>query len=418
MDIFNRSQVGAKRPRSTSNASMKSIGSIFLWLIVAGGGALRADPEQPPPASIRQELRDAEKASSQRIQDADKSRHETLDLTQSRDLWSRELADVKIHLTAAQAELAAVKKRGEQVEIDRWTFELAGWEARAKAAAVELKTIDDRSKAADHPMQARSHEEDLLVAGDTLELVIVEDTSFNGIYPVRRGGYILIPRVGRVFVAGKDLEGAERAIQESLVKNQILPAAKVIAERSQGSASVTNSVIFLAGEFEKPGPWQIPPGSIPTLLTTILQSGGVSQKGDLSQVRLLRLIGGRQLVETFDVRAMLSGTNFSADIPIRANDIVVVPARSNEVFITGNVKTPGPIRLVPGEDLRAYSAILKSGGFSRFADEKKVYILREGENGAKEKIPVNVKEVKRGQGADLKLQARDIVVVPERFFSL
>ena len=88
-------------------------------------------------------------------------------------------------------------------------------------------------------------------------------------------------------------------------------------------------MIFLAGEFEKPGPWQIPPGSVPTLLTTVLQSGGTTANGDLSQVRLLRLASGQQMVVNFDVKSMLAGTNFSSDIPLKPNDVVVVPRRAS-----------------------------------------------------------------------------------------
>ncbi len=382
--------------------------------------AARADPDQPASAPVRKELREAEQAATQRFEVAEKVRREKAELVQSRELWGRTLADANNRLALAQTELAKAQARGKATDIERWTREVAGWEDRLRTAAAEVKVLDDRSRNLDRSaasLAAADAESDLLVAGDTLELVVVEDNSFNGMYPIRRGGYILIPRVGRVSVAGKNLEAAEKSIQETLLKNQILPSAKVIVERAQGGAAVANSVILLAGEFEKPGPWPIPSGSIPTLLTTILQSGGITPNGDLSQVRLLRLIGGQQLVESFDVKGMLSGTNFSADVPVRANDIVVVPGRANEVYVTGNVRTPGTLKLVPSEELKAYSAILKSGGFARFADEKNTYILRDMGNGAKDKIPVNIKDIKKGHGVDVKLQNKDIVVVPERFFS-
>lgn len=395
----------------------------YLLLIAAvlGLHAARAETEPPTPQPVRKELREAEQAAAQRFEAAEKVRREAAELTQARELWGRNLADANNRLASAQNELAKAKARGRSADIDRWTREVAGWEERARTAAAEVRVLDERARNKDRdraiPSADIDPEADLLVAGDTLELVVVEDNSFNGMYPVRRGGYILIPRVGRVSVAGKTLEAAEKSIQETLLKNQILPSAKVIAERAQGGATAPSTVLLLAGEFEKPGPWPIPPGSIPTLLTTILQSGGVTPNGDLSQVRLLRLIGGRQLVETFDVKAMLSGTNFSADVPVKANDILVVPGRANEVYVTGNVRLPGTLKLVPSEELKAYSAILKSGGFSRFADEKNVYVLRDAGNGAKERIPVNVKEIKKGRGMDVRLQNKDIVVVPERFFS-
>lgn len=399
---------------------MKIARNIALVALALGIRTAPAETDRPASAPVRKELIEAEQAAKQRFAAAEKSRREITDLIQARELWGRTLADANNRLAAAQTELAKAKARGKSAEIDRWTRETAGWEERVKTAAAEVKLLDERSSnlgPAASALAAADPEADLLVAGDTLEVVVVEDNSFNGIYPVRRGGYILIPRVGRVFVAGKNVEAAEKSIQETLVKNQILTSGKVIVERAQGGAATANNVILLAGEFDKPGPWPIPAGSIPTLLTTILQSGGTTANGDLSQVRLLRLVGGQQLVESFDVKAMLSGTNFSADVPVKANDIVVVPGRANEVYVTGNVRTPGTLKLTPSEDLKAYSAILKSGGFSRFADESKAYILRDTGSGAKEKIKVNIKEIKKGRGADVKLQNKDIVVVPERFFS-
>ncbi len=50
-----------------------------------------------------------------------------------------------------------------------------------------------------------------LVPGENLEVFVNEDPSFNGIYQVRRGGYIIMPQVGRIAVAGKSLSAAEAA---------------------------------------------------------------------------------------------------------------------------------------------------------------------------------------------------------------
>jgi protein involved in polysaccharide export with SLBB domain len=399
---------------------MKTTRCLTLLVLTLAIPAARAESVPPVSVPVRQELRDAGQAATQSFEAAEK-RRELQDLTQARDRWARELAEARTNLANAQSELAKARAAGRQDAVEGSNREVAGWLARVNTASAKLKALDERARTAEQTAQAApvgEPESDLLVAGDILELVVVEDSSFNGMYPIRRGGYILIPRVGRVFVAGKDLEGAERAIQETLQKNQILTEAKVIAERAQGNLAMASPVIFLAGEFEKPGPWQIPPGSVPTLLTTILQSGGTTENADLSQVRLLRLVGGQQMVVNFDVKSMLAGTNFSSDTPLKPNDIVVVSGRANEVYVTGNVKTPGTLKLVPSEELKAYSAILKSGGFARFADEKKVYILRDTGTGAKERIPVNIKEIKKGSAADVKLQNRDIVVVPERFFSL
>jgi polysaccharide export outer membrane protein len=95
----------------------------------------------------------------------------------------------------------------------------------------------------------------------------------------------------------------------------------------------------------------------------------------------------------------------------------VIPPFAPVVYVTGNVERPGTLRLFQDETLTAYAAILRAGGFARFANLKKVYVVRDLGNGEKAHIPLNIKDVQRGEAPDIILQGKDIVVVPERFFS-
>jgi protein involved in polysaccharide export with SLBB domain len=95
----------------------------------------------------------------------------------------------------------------------------------------------------------------------------------------------------------------------------------------------------------------------------------------------------------------------------------MVPAFANVIYVTGNVLKPGPMKLLPDDELTAYSAILRAGGFGRFANKKSVYVLRDLGNGTKKKIPVSIKELQTSGGMDVILQSKDIVVVREKFFS-
>jgi len=73
---------------------------------------------------------------------------------------------------------------------------------------------------------------------------------------------------------------------------------------------------------------------------------------------------------------------------------------------------PGSLRLQPDDELGAYGAIVRSGGFAKGADPGKVYVLRDRGNGEKTKIPMNARDVEAGKVADIVLQGLDIVVVP------
>ena len=122
-------------------------------------------------------------------------------------------------------------------------------------------------------------------------------------------------------------------------------------------------------------------------------------------------------MEEVNVQAILDGSGLPSDLSLNAGDIIVVPAFAPIVYVTGNVQRPGQIILSTDEDLTAYSAILRSGGFARFAKLTGVYVMRDHGNGEKSKIPVNIKNVQGGKEPDVLLRGKDIVVVPEKFFS-
>jgi protein involved in polysaccharide export with SLBB domain len=190
-----------------------------------------------------------------------------------------------------------------------------------------------------------------------------------------------------------------------------------------GPGSAPNStpdqpiIIYLAGEFITPGPLKIPDGVAPTLITTIIRSGGITPSGDLTRAKLLRIDNGQGAVEEVNVAAILSGNIPPADIALNPGDIIMIPAFAPVVYVTGNVNKPGTLRLFQDETLTAYAAILRAGGFSRFANLKKCTVVRDLGNGEKIQMPLNVKEIQKGLAPDIILQGKDIVVVPESFFS-
>ncbi len=365
----------------------------------------------------REEFEQAERAMIQKQTATESVQRELDKLAEQKTLWERESAYYKKKVADAQAELAKADISNPD-EMDRLKREVVALDERLKNAEAELQKVDDQSKALMESLKKtyETAENNLILPGESLEIVVLEDDSFNGIYQVRRGGYVVMPRVGRIYVAGKDPAGAERAIKEALQQTQIRDGT-VMVERPESATGTQGPVIYLAGEFLQPGPWRIPSGVSPTVVTTILRSGGVTESADLSRVRVLRLVAGQPLVEEVNVQAILNGVGLPSDLMLNPGDIIMLPAFANVVYVTGNVVQPGQLRLLPDDELTAYSAILRAGGFARFANRNKVYVLRERGNGAKQKIPVSIKELQAGHGIDVILEPKDIVVVPEKFFS-
>lgn len=341
-------------------------------------------------------------------------------LSDRRITLERELTYSRSKLDAATKQLQAANAGQIAAEIEKWQREAASWTDRVKAAESEIVQVDAQmeTKIAElRKLAANEGVSKLLVTGDPIQVFVVEDESFNGVYQIREGGYVIMPRIGRVQIAGKDLPDAEKAIKEALEASQLRQATVMVERTVETYTAGSANVVYLAGEFKQTGPLLLPSGYSPTITTIFIRSGGTKDSGDLTRVKLLRLTEGKSLVEEVNVQAILDGAGLTPDVSVQPGDIVVVPAFANRVYVTGNVKTPGIVMLPNDEELTAYASILRSGGFARFAKKSGVYVLRNGGNGEKFKIPVSIKSVQSGKQPDVVLQSNDIVVVPESFFS-
>jgi len=154
-------------------------------------------------------------------------------------------------------------------------------------------------------------------------------------------------------------------------------------------------------------------------IATATISYKVTPMADQRRIRLLRLVDGRSVVEEFDVEAMLRGAGLASDSRLVEGDILFAPIRETEstIYVTGRVNSPGPQEMPANESLTAYTAILRAGGFGAFANLKRVYVIREVGGGQRRQLPVDVVRVQQGLEPDVELQGRDIIMVPERFFS-
>lgn len=340
-------------------------------------------------------------------------------LSEKKSTLETELRYAELKLATAQKRLAAQKSGGSAEEADRITQEAKDWEDRVAILKSQIGQLDKEIQLSSppEPLALSGADTEIIVPGDNLEIFINEDSSFNGRYQVRRGGYLILPQIGRVPVAGKSLVQAEAAVKKALQSSQ-LQQATVMIERIAGRDVETGPLIYLNGEFKNPRPYRIPVGTSPTLVSVVLSSGGVTERADLTRVRVMRMTANKGVTEIVNLQKILEGGGLSSDMTLSEGDVVTIPVGNpNLVYVMGNVKTQGSIHLGAEERLTAYGAILQSGGFARFANLKDTHVLRAMPDGTKAKLPVNVQAIQRGQVPDLVLQPNDIIVVPEKWFS-
>lgn len=348
------------------------------------------------------------------------------ELMERRDSLEGEIKYGKAKIETARKRAQVLQSLGKSEEAERMSNEVKDWQARINNSREQLAQVEEeigkarKGNDAEPSLQLQSGEE-VVLPGNNLEVWVNEDTSFNGRYQVRRGGYIILPQIGRVIVAGKTISQAENAVRKALQATQ-LKHASVMIERFEGVSDEPGPLIYLSGAFKNPRPFRIPAGTSPTLVSVLLSSGGWDDNADLTHVKVMRMAANRSIVEEVNIKKILEGNpNGGAlgnDLTLTEGDVIVIPSGTmNLIYVTGRVKKAGSYQVKEGEKLTAYGAILQSGGFDHFASKGEVHILRSMPDGTKAKLPCSVKDVEKGRRPDIVLQPNDIVVVPEKWFS-
>ena len=345
-------------------------------------------------------------------------------LIDRREALQSEIATIQKAMEADRKRAQVLQALGQAEEGDRLIVRVRDGEARLRNARSQSGQIEDeieRLQRNTSDSGPRTVGQEIILPGENVEVFVNEDRAFNGRYVVRRGGYIMIPNLGKVFIGGKTEGQAEEIISRSLRQSQ-LKRATVTVERFQGVTDESGMVIYLAGEFKNPRPFRIQPGTAPTLISVLLSSGGWTDRADLTRVKIMRVARSKPVADEVDVKRILNGNvggaGLGADITLTEGDVIVLPSGSlNLVYVTGRVKRPGSYRITEGEKLTVYGAVLQSGGFDHFAKLSGTHILRAMPDGTKARIPVDLKEVEKGRKPDVILQPNDIVVVPEKWFS-
>ena len=91
--------------------------------------------------------------------------------------------------------------------------------------------------------------------------------------------------------------------------------------------------------------------------------------------------------------------------------VIVTTVNSQRIYILGEVPRGGVMPLLPS--MTVLQAISSAGGFTQYANQKGIYVLRT-ENGQQVKYPFNYREVVRGINIqqNIVLKPGDTIVVP------
>jgi polysaccharide export outer membrane protein len=91
--------------------------------------------------------------------------------------------------------------------------------------------------------------------------------------------------------------------------------------------------------------------------------------------------------------------------------VIVSQINSQRIYILGEVARAGSYTLLP--DMTVLQALSDAGGFTPFANTKRVYVLRQ-DSGRQQKFPFNYKDVISGKdpSQNITLKSGDTIIVP------
>lgn len=131
---------------------------------------------------------------------------------------------------------------------------------------------------------------------------------------------------------------------------------------------------------------------------------------DLSRSFLIR--NGERI--PIDFEKLFNEGDLSQNIAIQPNDYLYFPpANLKEVYVVGEVRTPGVV--IHNSNTRLMGAIADRGGFNDKAYKAKVLVVR-GSLNRPETFVINTHDIVDGRAPDFKLEPKDIVYVNYRPF--
>lgn len=261
---------------------------------------------------------------------------------------------------------------------------------------------------------------------DRIAVAVFGAEDFSGEYLVEESGEIAVPLLGSVAVAGKTARELESHLESRLAETYMRDphvSVQIVEMQSHG--------VSVVGAVNAPGVYQLSRPS--SLLEVLAMAQGLTDEAG-SRVFVLRprgsgsgadlgtngmeqpfdadaeALANHELLEV-DLGALLESGAVDQNVTVQAGDIVQVrPA--GLVYVVGQVNRPGGFTIPAGQPITVLQALAMAEGLGSTAAANRGVIVREGADGGREEIPVDLEAVLEGEEPPPVLAARDVLFVP------
>lgn len=214
--------------------------------------------------------------------------------------------------------------------------------------------------------------------------------NFNYELQVSKDGFITIPRIGVMKVAGLTIELAKEIIEDRLESTYQNTKAKVLIQ----NASVVS--VSVVGEVKYPG--NINLVALSRVKDALMLVGGIKSTGSLRNIQIER---DKEIVATLDIYDLIFNQSSKDDILLKSGDTIFVPKSNRDIHLVGEVKEEAIYELKEQESL---DTLLKYAGGLKSRGKR---------DGIKIKRVINNRDLTLIDAKDLtKLRDGDVVIVP------
>ncbi|HEX6790193.1 MAG TPA: SLBB domain-containing protein [Candidatus Krumholzibacteria bacterium] len=209
------------------------------------------------------------------------------------------------------------------------------------------------------------------------------------------GGNVLLPNAGMVAAAGLTITQFRTELKR--VAQQFYRGGEFYCEL----VIPRTFVVYVLGDVRTPGPVDI---AAPFRLDMIITSaGGVVGRGSQREIQVRNPDG---TMKVYDLMRLQRLGELAQNPMLHEGQSIFVPSRGAAADVTGEVWRGGTYEIVAGETVR--DLINLAGGFTTNADSTGLVLER-----ITDKNQVSIVKL-GGEGLNMRLQDRDVVVVPDR----
>jgi|GEM_PF-2284733 len=246
----------------------------------------------------------------------------------------------------------------------------------------------------------------LMGPSNLIEIKVTQDPKLSRTLRIDGRGEITLPLIGVVKAGGLTARQLEAEIARRLNQDYIINPDVVVFIREY-----TSLKIVIQGSVLRPGIYNMT--GKPTLLESLSTAGGLNERADQTNVKIVRAKNVRQAdaveqAEVYNLDQIKTAT--ISDPALQSGDNIFVE-EATPIIVEGAVMRPGVI--YPRSHSTLMQVISLSGGLRELGDGTSIKVYAPTEAGSRLEGVYNLEHIRSGKARDPQLKLGYVVVVEE-----